>query len=47
MILSWLGWLFEGVGRARGGESGSDLAHLGGELRRLDRPPAQALASSR
>jgi hypothetical protein len=47
MILGLLGRLFEAVGRLRGGPDGADLAHVGGELRRLAHPSAQAATSSR
>lgn len=35
MILELLGRLFCAVGRARGGDAGRDLDHVGGELLRL------------
>ncbi len=35
MITNLVGRLFQAVGRVRGGTKGSDLAHVGSELRRL------------
>jgi hypothetical protein len=47
MILTLLGRLFESVGRMRGGEAGRDLAHVGEELCRLERPRPQPAPTAR
>ncbi|HTS32758.1 MAG TPA: hypothetical protein VMI55_02320 [Thermoplasmata archaeon] len=47
MMLTLLGSVFQAVGRVRGGDAGADLARVGAELRRLERPAAQAPATSR
>jgi hypothetical protein len=47
MILRLLGWAFRAIGRLRGGEAGTELAHVGAELCRLEEPPAQSPATAR
>jgi hypothetical protein len=47
MILGWIGRAFRLIGRLQKGEAGRDLTHVGDELVRLDRRPAQARATSR
>lgn len=47
MMLTLLGVLFQAVGRIRGGDAGDDLARVGAELRRLERPPAHVPTTSR
>ncbi len=47
MILGLLGRALEAAARMHPGAAGLDRAHIGAELRRLDRPSAQPPVSSR
>ncbi|MCI4364479.1 MAG: hypothetical protein L3K10_00210 [Thermoplasmata archaeon] len=47
MMVGLIGRLFVAAARLRPGSAGSDLAHVGEELRRLARPPAQLPTTSR
>lgn len=47
MILAVIGRVFRAAGRLRGGDAGADLAEVGAELLRLERPAAQPPTSPR
>ena len=47
MILDLIGRALEVSARLRPGEAATERAHVGAELRRLDRTPAQLRATSR